>query len=311
MQPPDELMTTKLLPSLRNLVSRRLRSEGFSQTRISSMLGVTQASVSLYLSGRPERAYSDLTDLSLDREESDRYVALLAEDLKRNPLDSVETLGSLWANLLGKGLACPAHRKLYPSLAQCDVCVRAFRQQRRETSEPIEQVARAVRVIEDSPSFVSVMPEVSVNIACVHGESTSLEDVVAIPGRIVRVKDSAKAMFPPEFGASRHMARMLLLARRRMPRYHASINLTYNREIARVLRRLGLRTIVIGGSYPHGSEDPTVEALASRLLQPTEKFDAVVDSGGKGIEPSLYLFGESATEVASLAVRIAELHSAG
>jgi len=310
MQPPDELMITKLLPSLRSLVSRRLRSEGFSQSRISSMLGVTQASVSLYLSGHPERSYSNLSDLSLGREAADRYVALLAEDLKRNTLDSVETLSSLWADMLGKGLVCPAHRRLYPSLAQCDVCVRLFRPARQETSEDIEQVAKAVRMIEGSSTFVSVMPEVSVNIACVHGESTSPEDVVAIPGRIVRVKNSAKAMFPPEFGASRHMAKMLILVRRRMPKYHAAINLIYSPSVARVLRNLGLRTIQIGGSYPHGSEDPTVEALTSRLLQSKERFDAVVDSGGRGIEPILYLFGESATDVASLAIKIADLSSA-
>ncbi len=310
MKPPDELMTEKLLPSFRHLVSRRLDSEGFSQSRISSMLGVTQASISLYLSRREEKAYSDLLELSVGREEADRYSALLAEDVKRNLVDSVDTLTSLWTSLLGKGMICPAHRRLSPSLAQCDVCLRQFSPARRESSEAIEEVARAVRMVESSTSFVSVMPEVSVNIACVQTDSASPDDVVAVPGRIVRVKNSAKAMFPPEFGASKHMAKILLLVRKRMPRHRAAVNLTYNKKMARVLKRLNVRAIHIGGSYPSGSEDPTVEALTARLIQPTGSFDAVIDSGGKGIEPSLYVFGGSPTEVAGLAVRISEIYSA-
>lgn len=310
MHPPDELMVERLLPSMRHLVSQKLSSEGFSQGRISSMLGVTQASVSHYLAASPAKAYSVLADLSLGREEADRYSSLIAEDLKRNPLDAVETLSTLWVGLLGRGHVCPAHRKVYPSLAQCDVCVRQFGPS-RETSEVVAQVAKAVRIVEGSSSFVLVMPEVSVNIASLEGDSESVEDVVAVPGRIVKVKNLARAMSAPEHGVSRHMARVLLLVRKRMPGYRASLNLKYDSRIAKVLKRLGLRTVTIGNYSPSGAEDPTVGALTARLLQSHEEFDAVVDLGGKGIEPSLYLFGRNAPEVAHIAVRISEVYSAG
>lgn len=303
-------MVDKLLPAFRQLVSRRLGSQGFSQSRISSMLNITQASVSHYLSGSPAAAYATLTELSLGREEADRYTALLAEDAKRNPVDSVETLVSLWTNLLASGRVCPAHRKLSPSLAQCDVCFRLHSRAERQGSQVIEEVARAVRMVEDSPSFVRVMPEISVNIAYVEADSDSPDDVVAVPGRIVRVKNSARSLSAPEFGASRHVAKVLLLVRRKISEHRAAINLIYDGRMAAVLERLNVHAIQISGSYPSRSDDPTLEALRERLVQPTGRFDAVIDTGGKGIEPSLYLFGRSPIDVATQAISIAEAYSA-
>lgn len=310
MQPPDELMVGTFLPSMRQLVSRKLRSQGFSQSRISTMLGVTQASVSLYLSSSTVKTYASLASLSLAREDADSYAALLAEDVKRSPVYAVDTLNSIWNGLLGRGLVCDAHRRMYPSLAGCDFCVREFGGRRDDRSGAIAHVSEAVRVIESAPRFVSVMPEVSVNVAFLAGDSTSPEDVVAVPGRIVKVRGSAKATLPPDFGASRHMARVLLLVRRRRADLRAAVNLRYDQAMARVLKRMGIRSVEIGGYSPTGHEDPTVEALASRLLKERKDFDAVVDSGGRGVEPDVYLFGHDAVEVARLAVKVSELYSA-
>ncbi len=50
MHPPCELVVDTFLPSMRALVARRLKEDGLSQGRIASLLGLTQASVSSYLS---------------------------------------------------------------------------------------------------------------------------------------------------------------------------------------------------------------------------------------------------------------------
>ncbi|MDV3244042.1 MAG: hypothetical protein LYZ66_02555 [Nitrososphaerales archaeon] len=310
MQPPDELMVGVFLPSMRQLVARALRSQGLSQNRISGLLGITQASVSLYLSSGTQKAYSSLATLSLGREDADRYAALLAEDVKRSAVYGVETLGSVWRNMLGSGMVCEAHRKLYPSLAQCDVCVKEYGSKRAGRSDAISQVREAVKILEGSRALVSVMPEVSVNLALAEDDSSSPADVVAVPGRIVRVKGAAKAMLPPEYGASRHMARVLLLVRRRRGEVRAAVNLRYDKRMNAVLRKLRLTRLEIGGYVPSGLEDPTVEALAAKLAGTKAEFDVVVDHGGEGVEPNLYLFGKSAIEVARLAVKVAGLYSA-
>ncbi|MDE1852911.1 MAG: hypothetical protein KGI38_04080 [Thaumarchaeota archaeon] len=310
MQPPDELMVERFLPSMRQLVSSVLDSQGFSQSKISAMLGVTQASVSLYLKADTSRAYSALSELSVSRTDADRYAVQLAAAVNTNPVGGIRVLNAIWTELLGGGYICPAHRAAYPFLSDCDVCIKEYGQRGGARSQTISEVAQAVKMLEESPKFVTVMPEVSVNIACAAGDATAPADIIAIPGRIVRVKDRAKAMLPPEAGASAHMSRVLLLARSRHPDLRACINLRYDEKMERAMRKAGLRTLTIG-KYSHpGAEDPTVEALERRLKPSSGRFDAIVDEGGAGIEPNVYVFAKGAREVAEIALRLARRYSA-
>jgi len=311
MQPPDELMVQEFLPALRHLVAKQLRKQGFSQSRISSMLGVTQASVSLYLSSESRRSYSALSTLSLSADEANRWAALLAEDVKRNAVDAVGTLSMIWTGLLGRGAVCARHRSIYPALADCDVCIREFGKEGSAFSEAVSEVAEAVRRLESAQDFVSVMPEVSVNVALAVGDAESAADVVAVPGRIVRVKGRPRAILPPEAGASRHLSRVLLLIRTRKPGLRACINLRYDKKMEEVLKKLKLRSLRIGGYPPTASGDPTLNALAERLSTVGEPFDVLVDLGGSGVEPNVYLFAEGTAGAADLAIRISRAYSAG
>jgi len=271
---------------------------------------VTQASVSLYLSSDPGRSYRQLSRFSVSRDQAGRDSAYLADALLRGPVDGVKALNGIWTGLLGAGSVCPAHREMYPNLADCVFCIEEYGHRKGEVTDAIAEVAEAVRLLEASRDFVAVMPEVSVNIACAPGGASTPREVVAIPGRIVRVRDHAKALLPPEPGASAHMSRMLLLARRRMPGLRACINLRYDQVMAGVLSRYGMRILTLARHASEGAEDPTAEALERRLKSSPTPFDALVDEGGSGIEPNLYLFGKGAGEVARLALRLARSYSA-
>jgi len=310
MQPPDEIMTQDFLPSMRQLVALRLRAEGFSQNRISSLLGITQASVSLYLSSRAEKAYSALSALSVSRSQADGYASLLSSAVKKGASEGVTTLHTIWTNLLGKGSICPVHRDLYPALFDCDICIKSYGGRNGARAQAVSEVSEAVKMLEGSPNFAAVMPEVSVNIACAAGDATTPADVIAVPGRIVRVKDKAKAMLPPEPGASAHMSKVLLLVMRRHPQLRACVNVRYDRRMARAMKKTHLQALSIGGYSLPGAADPTAEALEGRLKSASGTFNAVVDEGGNGVEPNLYLFAKGAREVAGIALRLAEYYSA-
>ncbi len=310
MQPPDELMARDFLPSMRQLVARELRSQGLSQGRIASALGVTQASVSMYLSSDAERAYSTLAGLSVSRENSRRYAALLAEEVQRGPEAGVRTVVSIWRALLGSGSVCGAHRAAYPSLSTCEFCITEYGKDSVARLDAIADVSDAVKLIESEPTFAAVIPEVSVNVACAPRGASSPAEVIAVPGRIVRVRGRARALLPPEAGSSMHLSNVLLVARRRAPAARACINLRYDQAMAEVLRKLGLEVIEIEGRPSEKGGDPTVAALEGRLERPTRRFDAVVDKGGGGIEPNVYLFGKGAREVARTAVEVSRAYSA-
>jgi predicted fused transcriptional regulator/phosphomethylpyrimidine kinase/predicted transcriptional regulator len=310
MQPPDEMMTQTFLPAMRQLVARKLHAQGLPQSRVSAILGVTQASVSLYLSSAPDRAYSALSKFAISRKDAEVKAALLADALRADPAEGVRALFSIWTGLLGSGSACAYHRELYPSLADCDICITEFGKRGGARPDLISEVSSAVRMLEASPEFVPVMPEVSVNIACAAEDASSPADVVAIPGRIVRVRDRAKAMLPPEAGASAHMARILLLARSRQKDLRACINIRFDERMATAMRKSGLRSFSIGRHSRRDVEDPTAKAVQSRIGSLRGPFDAIIDEGGSGIEPNVYLFARSAKEAVELALRLARAYSA-
>ncbi len=309
MHPPCELMVEEFLPAMRAIVARKLHSEGFSQSKIAVFLGITQASVSLYLAQEHGGQSRSLAALGVSPESAERYGALLSEDVKKSPVYAVNTLYSIWSDLLGRGEICQAHRSEHPSLAQCEMCLRVFGAIETGGSEAIELVSRAVAMLEASDIFVHIMPEVSVNIAYAHGDASAVRDVVAVPGRIVRVRDRPRSLMRPEFGASTHLASVLLEVRRRVKGYRAAMNVRYDEKMREVLGGLNLSILELGG-YDKGA-DPVVEALTREMGRRSSSFDVVVDPGGSRIEPSLYLFANDPVEVARLSLKIAHLYSLG
>jgi predicted fused transcriptional regulator/phosphomethylpyrimidine kinase/predicted transcriptional regulator len=303
-------MVDSFLPSMRALVARRLKEEGMSQGKIASLLGLTQASVSSYLSTAESRQLAPLSALGVTAEEAESYAALLAEDLKNNPAYAVSTLYSIWSNLIGGGKACDLHRQEQPSLATCDVCTKVFGPKVGHPEGPVEHVAEALKPIEGSSLFVRVMPEISVNIAFAPAGARSPSEVVAIPGRIVRVRGQARWFMRPEYGASKHLAAILLEVRRERPELSAAINLRYDERMASVISGLGVRKLVIGPSHPEGSNDRVLEALRATLSKGhAGSFEAVVDLGGEGLEPSLYLFADDAIKVVRRSLDIARAYA--
>jgi XRE family transcriptional regulator, thiamine biosynthesis regulator len=308
MHPPCELMTDSFLPAMRQMVSQRLKEQGYSQGKIASMLGVTQASVSLYLrpGGGSKKA---LDSLGVSREDAQLYASLLAEDLKKNPVYAVNTLYSIWTDILGRGAMCSAHRSIYPSLAQCDVCVKTFGAHERSREEDaVEHVAEAVRLIEASSIFVRVMPEVSVNIAYASEGASSVQDVVAVPGRIVKVRGMPRSFMRPEHGASTHVASILLAVVMHDASLRAAMNLRYDQKMAHTLRALGLRTVDLGEASGPRRDPEMLGTLREKLKLSSSPIDALVDRGGSGIEPGLYLFAGDALKVAELGLRVARAY---
>src|SRR3989442_11883971 len=239
-------MMEVFLPSMRALVARQLNAEGDSQGKISRLLGITQASVSNYLSGDLHEVNSKLSSIGITPEEGERFGSLLAEDVKKNPVYAVSTLYSIWSNLLGKGIMCGFHREGYPFLAECDVCVKMFGASRSLPLGARDEVSRAVALLESSRSFVPIMPEVSVNIAYAEGEASSPEEVIAIPGRIVKVGSYARSLSRPEYGASSHLARVLIQVRARRKDVRTAMNLRFDSRVAAVLTSHGVTILTTG-----------------------------------------------------------------
>ena len=339
MQPPCELMVTTFLPNIRGVVSHELRLKGESQHTIAKVLGITQARVSYYLAEKKsffENQISSKFGISINDVET--YGKILAEDAMRSQADGIFTLYSIWKNLLFSGSVCAAHQAQSGVPVDCSVCMELHRPQvevergtvkESEDAIILRDISQAISIVEDSPYFPYIMPEVSVNVAMARENPRTSRDIAAIPGRISKIHGRAKAFVPPEFGCSNHMSKVLLVVNSKNTNLRAALNVKYDANVEKALDELSIPTKVtiepkpprspnisnrpvsspsgfLGSSVP---DAPVIDRIAATKLSPESGRDflVLIDRGSQGLEPMTYLMGKRPSELAQLATKIAEV----
>ncbi|MEN2974748.1 MAG: thiamine-phosphate synthase family protein [Candidatus Caldarchaeales archaeon] len=306
--PPCEMMGKTFLPSIRGLVIHELKSMGYSQLKIASFLGLSQSAVSQILSKPKENYVKSLLDMGLTLDELTLLVKLIVKDIPFDQVRATLTLNSYWIDALSRGVFCNYHRKMYPQLALCEICIsKKIVVGDPERSEIMNRLERAIKIIEEARYFVNVMPQVAVNIVESIRDAKTIDDVAGIPGRIVALKDRPKAVSKPEFGGSKHLAKVLLAVKRYAPSINSVINLKLDEILESAVSLLGLRFSETEKPDTVGrqTEDVVIEAIASRFRD-MNYLEVVFDRGGYGLEPNTYVFGEDALKVVEKALRIAE-----
>ncbi len=303
MFPPCEIMIREFLPAMRGLVALELRKGGMSQSRIAALLGITQAAVSLYLSKDANYYKKRLQSIGIPLDEVDNLVKLISNDILEGAVKANEIFYAFWKEILSKGLLCKYHRNMYPSLSECHVCLKAPTYPSVEHIEVLRDLEHALYMLEGSSYFVKLIPEVAVNIAVSLKDARSETDVAAIPGRIIALKDRPKPMSRPEFGASKHMARVLLRVRTVKNEVRAVMNIKCDEGVELAAKKLGMNV-----AYTEKGDVSDEEAVIDAVTAAFKKYgelDIVFDKGGVGLEPMTYVFGKSATDVVRKALRIA------
>ena len=151
----------------------------------------------------------------------------------------------------------------------------------REEAAAVALTASRLLRLRGLESFV---PEVGMNIAYAKPGATAESDVAAIEGRIVRTPRGLRLCGKPAYGASRHLARVLVEAMKRDPRRRAAVNLKPSPELLSALGELGLRVARV---EPRGA-CPVAEAIAAGV-----EADAYYYEAAPGLEPSLVILAES------------------
>jgi len=177
-----------------------------------------------------------------------------------------------------------------------------------ERFEVLAEVRKAVELLEAEPGLAFFAPEVGTQVAMATSRPEGPEDVAAVEGRLVKARGRLRAAGPVWFGASDHMARLVLAAMRYDPGKRAAMNLRYDPRLVEALKRMGLSV----ASFDRASEPPEVAAREGATLpwavESTVRAcggrvpDVIYDLGGPGKEPMVRLLGRTATEVAERAV---------
>ncbi|WP_211096573.1 bifunctional hydroxymethylpyrimidine kinase/phosphomethylpyrimidine kinase [Acidilobus sp. 7A] len=178
----------------------------------------------------------------------------------------------------------------------------------------IEELRGALSALKENERYVSrLVPEIAINfgVAIEPPYARSVDDVVAVPGRITRYKDTIVIHGDPTPGASSHVARALLAYMRLYPEYRAAVNIALNEHIEKAVELLGLRS----SSYDRREEPKDVKeaeggslpwGISSALRRAGAPVDVIYDSGDFGKEPGAFVFGRNAMEVAEKVIAIAK-----
>jgi len=86
------------------------------------------------------------------------------------------------------------------------------------------KISEAIEYIENCKEFISILPEVRTNLVYASSNAKTPDDVVGIDGRITVLNHMPYAVGKPRFGASSHMARLILELMKVDPSIRAGIN---------------------------------------------------------------------------------------
>ncbi len=175
----------------------------------------------------------------------------------------------------------------------------------------------AVNRLQKCKEFSLLMPEVRVNVAyAIRGAKTG-KDVAAIDGRMTVVNGYPHASGMPRWGASDHMARLILEARKYNPSINSGINFKCDKEVIGIVKRYAREK-----KLPYGWIDRTKEPQEASDIDGMSipwKVKYLVDQGGQvpvlfyegdgwGKEPLFFALGEDATSVVRIAMEIAGIY---
>lgn len=299
MKDPFEYLAKDYLPWMKGLISIELSQNGYSQSKISAMLGVTQPSINYYLK-KGKKEY--LTRL--------QKIGLKAESIREQELgfrDAVLAGGSggmlkamqIMLNALASGEMCEYHKKVYHAPSDCDACMKLWGTgDTRERNRIIATLNKAVSVLETSNTFPLLIPEVNTNFVLSARDAKSEKDIAGIEGRIVKLRGVAKAMSSAEFGGSGHLASVLLAVKRHHNSVNCAINIRYDTTIKEIISASGWRFYEIPSREQVTPEK--IPMLVDQLLSEIsrkEPPDAIIHAGSLGLEPSTYIFGADTDEV--------------
>lgn len=168
----------------------------------------------------------------------------------------------------------------------------------------LHNVEEGVGIIEKN-MIPELIPEVGCNIVMAVSNAASPQDAAAVQGRIVRLMGAPHAVGCVAFGASSHIARIVLTAMHFDPSIKAAMNIRYSKETLLACEKIGLEI----ASFSREDEPEDVATMEWGVSEAIKMAggrvpDVIFDTGGVGKEAMIRLLGRDAVEVAGRAVEI-------
>ncbi|MCD6529702.1 bifunctional hydroxymethylpyrimidine kinase/phosphomethylpyrimidine kinase [Candidatus Bathyarchaeota archaeon] len=166
----------------------------------------------------------------------------------------------------------------------------------------LNNLHEAVETVEGDEELARFIPEVGTQIAMATLYAKRSEEVAAVEGRIVKVRGVPKPVGRVWFGASKHLANIILTVMKHDPNLRACMNLRYDPNLIEAFRKCGFTV----SFFDRKLEPPEVKSVEGSTLawgveEAIKSFgkvsDVIYDLGEVGKEPMIRVLGSSAKEV--------------
>lgn len=166
--------------------------------------------------------------------------------------------------------------------------------------DELEEAGRTLERLMDG----RLLPEVGSNMGYAVLGALEEEEVAAFDGRIVRVGTEARKVGCARFGASKHVARIVLAASSHDHEMRCALNIKRSQENLAACKKAKLRISTFDRSREPKGVSSMTWGVHRAIESEGEVPDVIFDDGGKGKEPMIRLLGRDPQDVLSKLRRI-------
>lgn len=166
----------------------------------------------------------------------------------------------------------------------------------------LAELTSAIRNFQDLENVALLIPEVQSNFVFAKPAARTIGEVAGVAGRIVRAGSRAVVAGAVEYGGSRHVATAVLAVKSRFPKIRAAINIRYDENTIKKLRRANYKVLSYDRSEEpqrtKRAENSTVHwGISDAIKGLSAPPDAVYHRGDVGKEPMIIVFGVNPEDV--------------
>jgi hydroxymethylpyrimidine/phosphomethylpyrimidine kinase len=154
-----------------------------------------------------------------------------------------------------------------------------------------------------------LVPEVQSNLGYALPFAETCQDVAAFPGRLGQLEKKIVSVSAPAFGASKHIATIILTAMRHDPGFRSAMNIRFSDGLIERCKALGWKVCSFDRrEEPQAikeKEGSSLEWGTERVLsKETEIPDVIFDRGDVGKEPMIRVLGRNPEEVVDKVLKL-------
>jgi hydroxymethylpyrimidine kinase/phosphomethylpyrimidine kinase len=154
--------------------------------------------------------------------------------------------------------------------------------------------------IETMVSFLPpcLIPEVGMNFAFASPKAKTRNDVCAVDGRITKHKEQPALYGTIDFGVSKHVASIVLVAMSFDPTMRSAMNIRYSQKTVELCKNIGFAV----GTFDRKDEPPTTSSTMEwgtkhAITTLGRVPDIIYDAGSVGKEPMIRILGKNPEDV--------------